>query len=528
MRALLCLLGITLLGACAHHPVGVKIDNGNLEGYLHEGVEHYLGIPYAQPPVGDLRWRAPRPIEDWAGTLQVQDNPVRCSQSVAFMDSLSGSEDCLYLNIWSPEDKPPQPMPVMVWIHGGGFIVGQGSYSDHDGMQLAKQNKVVVVSLNYRLGVFGFMAHSALLEEDPDNPTSGNYGLQDQTAALRWVRDNIEAFAGDPGNVTIFGQSAGGVSVCAQLISPQAAGLFHRAVLQSAPCATPMSSLAAVSRLGDSVSEELGCNASDDELACMREKAPEDVAAVHPPDPNFGFGEDYTLWWPVQDGHVLPMQFLDAFESGRFNRVPVVSGSNRDEASLLIWLSHNLRFEPLTAEDYPDRLEYLVGSPELTEQVLEAYPLENYDTPFEAFTASYSDGFFSCLTRWQSQAISAHTPTWSYQFDYDNAPFVFPWTVDLGAYHSAEIQYIFGQRMSLLGSDFDEKESGLVKSMMGYWVQFARTGDPNGSGLAAWPVYDASDQTLLFNLNNRVASGVHEEDCRFWEALPYLRPFYAD
>jgi para-nitrobenzyl esterase len=526
MTRALALLVALLLGACSHPPVQVEVANGTLEGYLEDSVEHYLGIPYARPPVGELRWRAPQPPLAWEGVLTVRENPGPCSQSVPFIEALSGSEDCLYLNVWTPADRPAEPMPVMVWLHGGGFIVGRGSYGDHDGMVLARQGKVVVVAVNYRLGVFGFMANDRLLREDPDHPTTGNYGLQDQTAALRWVRDNIAAFGGDPGNVTLFGQSAGGVSVCAQLTSPQAAGLFHRAVIQSAPCATPPSPLAAVSRLGEEVSKGLGCRDSADELACMRGQPPEAVAAIHPPDPLFGFGEGYTLWWPALDGFVLPMPFLDAFEAGRFNRVPVISGSTRDEASLLIWLSHNLRLEPLQPEDYPDRLAYLMGSPELARQVLERYPLDHYATPFEAFTASYSDGFFSCPTRWQTRALSRYTPTWSYQFDYPDAPFILPWTEDLGAYHAAEIQYVFGRRMSLFDRDFDEREGPLVASMMGYWVQFARDGDPNTAGLGPWPAYDESDQTLIFDLENRVATGVHREACRFWEELPYLRAPY--
>jgi para-nitrobenzyl esterase len=281
-----------------------------------------------------------------------------------------------------------------------------------------------------------------------------------------------------------------------------------------------------VSKLGDKVSAELGCRESADELACLRARNADEVAAVHPPDPLFGFGEGYTLWWPTLDGFVLPHQMLDAFESGQFNRVPVISGYTQDEASLLIWLSHNLRFQPLRAEDYPDRLAYLVGSPALARRVVERYPLDRYATPFDAFTDAYSDGFFSCPTRWQTRALSRYTPTWSYRFDYADAPFVIPSTVDLGAYHSAEIQYIFGRRTSLFGSDFDPRETDLVDSMMGHWVQFARTGDPNGAGLEAWPAYDESDHTLVFDLQNRIATGAHREACQFWAELPYLRPAY--
>jgi para-nitrobenzyl esterase len=191
----------------------------------------------------------------------------------------------------------------------------------------------------------------------------------------------------------------------------------------------------------------------------------------------------------------------------------------------LIWLSHNLRFKPLQAEQYPDRLEYLTGSPELARRVAEQYPLESYASPYEALTESFSDGFFNCMTRWQSQALMRHVPVWSYQFDYVEAPFFIPWA-DLKAYHSAELQYVLGRPMSFTRSDFKAKESQLADSIMGYWGQFARSGDPNGTGPVTWPAYDSGDKTLLFNLQNRVATGVHKKECRFWKELPYLRAPY--
>ncbi len=525
IKTLAALVLALLASACSKQPAPLEIGNGKLQGFVEDGVEHYLGIPYAQPPVGALRWRPPQAVADWKGVLTVQENPQRCSQFAPVVNAMIGSEDCLYLNVWTPAEKPAAPMPVMVWIHGGGFTAGQGSYGDHDGLKLAADNGVVVVAMNYRLGMFGFLAHQALTAEDPAQPSSGNYGIMDQTAALRWVRDNIRAFGGDPDNVTIFGQSAGGVSVCAQLASAQAAGLFHRAVIQSGPCETPMSTLAAVSQLGEQVAEGVGCSDAEDVLACLRAKPAAEVAAVLPPDPSFAFGEGYTVWWPNLDGQVLPRQFVDAFSSGHFNQVPVINGATRDEATLLIWLSHNLLFKPLKNEQYLARLQYLVGSAQLAEKVAAQYPLERYDSAFDALTASFSDGFFNCFARHQSQALARHVPTWSYQFDYDGAPFFVP-GAELRAYHSAEIQYIFGTPMSLTARRFEPHEQGLADSMMAYWVQFARSGNPNGAGLLPWPAYDGGDQTLLFNVENSVAQGVHAADCAFWEGLPYLRPAY--
>ncbi|NCF18306.1 MAG: carboxylesterase family protein [Haliea sp.] len=524
-RTLPLLLWALLLAACSNTPVYTDIDQGRLEGYIDEEVEYYLGVPYAQPPLGKLRWRPPVPAKPWNGTLRARKNPTPCTQFSPLGGGLTGSEDCLYLNIWTPTEKPDKPMPVMVWIHGGGFIVGQGSYFEAEGARLAEREKVVVVAPNYRLGIFGFLAHEGLTAENPEHPSSGNYGIMDQTAALRWVRANIGAFGGDPDRVTIFGQSAGGVSICAQLASPPAQGLFHRAAIQSGPCVSPISTLAAVNKLGMEVEAELGCSEAADTLACMRGKDAKTVANTSPPDPTMGFSEGYTFWWPVQDDIVLPRQFMDAFETGNFNQVPIINGATRDEATLLIWLSHNFRFKPLKADQYMDRLTFLTGSEDLAEKVAQKYPLDDYDSPYDAMVEAFSDGFFNCFSRRQSAALSSHVSLWNYQFDYDEAPFYFFWA-DLRAYHAAEIQYIMGRPWSFFRSDFKAKERPMANSMMRYWAEFARTGNPNGDGGTTWPVYDESDQTLLFNLENTVATGVHREDCEFWNDLPYLRAPY--
>jgi para-nitrobenzyl esterase len=224
---------------------------------------------------------------------------------------------------------------------------------------------------------------------------------------------------------------------------------------------------------------------------------------------------------------VLPRQFLDAFDSGHFNQVPVINGATLDEATLLIWLSHNFRLKPLREEQYLPRLEYLTGSPELAQQVARQYPLEAYPSAYDALTEAFSDGFFNCIARRQGLALSRHVPTWSYQFDSRGAPFFIPWA-DLRAFHSAEIQYVMGRPMSLFRRDFPDSESGLADSMMSYWVRFAQTGNPNGAGYKDWPVYDAEgDLTMLFDLENSVAEEVHKQDCTFWQDLPYLRPAYT-
>lgn len=516
----------SLLCACSVSPVELQTPSGQLQGYLDGEVEHFLGVPYAAPPTGERRWRAPGKLEPWVGRHSAQRLPEVCVQTSLFTGNMIGSEDCLYLNIWSPAEKPVEPMPVMVWIHGGGFILGQGSYTKRDGRLLALRENVVVVSMNYRLGIFGFLAHEALDAEDNSHPSSGNYGIEDQTEALRWIQENISAFGGDPNRVTIFGQSAGGVSVCAQLASPGAAGLFHRAIIQSGPCAVPLSTHSAATELGLEAQALLGCDdPGQDVPQCLRAKSTKQVAATLPPDPTLGFGEGYTMWWPTVDPVVLPLPFSEAFASGSFNQVPVIDGTTLNEASLLIWLSHNMRFKPLQADQYLDRLEHLTGSPESAEKVAQQYPLYNYDSPFDAFTAAFSHGYFNCISRRQALAMARHIPVWSYRFDYEDAPFFIPWA-DLKAYHAAEMQYVFGNPMSLTRRKFKEKEQTLTNSMMGYWAQFSRTGNPNNPGGQDWPEFNGTGSSILFNLENSVAQDIHQQACAFWDDLHYLRPAY--
>lgn len=498
-----------------------QLVDGAVLGYLENGVEYYLGIPYARPPTGELRWRPPQPLASGAGTIDATRRSAACPQFIPLVNRLVGDEDCLYLNVWAPATAASSPRPVVVWIHGGGFTAGQGAYTDHEGAVLARRQDVVVVSMNYRLGVFGFLAHPALSVEDAAHPGSGNYGLQDQVAALRWVRDHIERFGGDPHNVTLVGQSAGAVSVCAQLVSPQAAGLFHRAVIMSGPCETPLSPLSGASQLGVTLSRELGCE--PDDLACLRQRDTAGVAGVLPPDPSFAFGEGYTVWWPVLDGVMLPRQIIDAFRSGEFNRVPVINGATRDEGSMLLWISHDMLFKPLQESDYLARLEYLLGDPGLAEQVARQYPLTAYPDTFAALTAAFSDGFFNCFARHQSQLLARHVPTWSYQFNYQDMPFFVP-GVQLGAYHGGDLQYLFGRPASLWRSEFEGEQAALSQQVMEYWGAFARQGDPNQSGLTPWPNYDQRDLTLLIDRDMQVSHGVHEQACGFWQQLDYLRP----
>src|SRR5215813_3122463 len=324
----------------------VTTSDGRVRGISSEGVDRFLGIPYAAPPVGDLRWRPPQPHAPWRGVRDATAFANHCPQVPSPYGQGSITEDCLYLNVFRPghdegEDEGDEGdneghdrrLPVMVWIHGGALLVGESD--DYDPVRLVRHG-VVLVSMNYRLGVLGFLAHPALTAESPDH-ASGDYGIMDQQAALRWVRRNIRSFGGDPSRVTIFGESAGGLSVHTHLASPLSAGLFHRAIVESGAYALSQPPLATAEAQGTAVAAAAGC--SDQTASCLR-SAPVDrlLAALR-----------VSTVIPDVDGKVLPQTIQAAFTSGNFNRVPVIEGSNHDEWRLFVALNIDLVSGPLTA-----------------------------------------------------------------------------------------------------------------------------------------------------------------------------------
>jgi para-nitrobenzyl esterase len=500
----------------------VTTDLGTVRGKLVGGVRSFLGIPYAAPPVGELRWHAPAPHPGWTGVRNATSAGTVCTQTIPVVNIPTGGENCLFINVHTPDPPPQAPAPVMVWIHGGGFTTGDGLQygGGTDGSVIVRKSGVVVVSLNYRLGQFGFLAHAALSTEDPEHPGSGNYGLEDQIAALQWVQRNIAAFGGDPNNVTIFGESAGGWSVCAHLASPRSAGLFHRAIVQSGICIMPQSSLAGAEAQGAAFASRLGCDGAEDVLACMRAKSANDVRAVLPPDPSFAFSEgEFGSWFPVVDGNIFTEQMADSFAAGNFNQVPVMVGSNRDEGTLFVMMSHDSSSGPLTAEDYLDRLRYLLyNNDELVSTVEAHYPLDSYPSPFEALSAAFGDGFLACPTIDTGHLLAAHAPTYLYQFEFPDAAFALSTTEELGAFHSAEVQYVFGIPTK---PPFTSDEVALSEQLMGYWTRFARTGDPNGGDAVVWPPLDQADQHVVLDRTIAVGSHAKSEACAFWHGLDY-------
>ncbi|CAM5659465.1 carboxylic ester hydrolase [Streptomyces avidinii] len=484
-------------GGEAGRPV-VETDRGAVRGRETSGVRTFEGVPYAAPPTGPLRWRLPETAARWDGVRDAGAPGARCVQLPAVgPGGPSGSEDCLFLNVTAPGGAPGDGAdgdgdgveeglpgrPVMVWFHGGGFMNGAGDLY-HPG-RLASRGGAVVVTVNYRLGVFGLFGHPAL-GGAPD------FALADQQAALRWVRANAARFGGDPGNVTVFGESAGGLSVCAHLASPASAGLFHRAVLQSGSCSvavparsllpefdayTPFVARARTVSDGAAAAVRLGCDrpAAADAAACLRGL---DAGKLATPELMWRFSQ-VSYGTPL-----LPAEPRRALEQGEFNRVPVVQGSNRDE--MRIFLGQTLSAYPVPdAEAYRARLREAFGA--RAPRVGAAYPVTAYPSPALAFAAALSDGSFLCPQLRDSRALARHVATYDYRFDDRGAPNFtglpdvagFPY----GASHGFELPYLFDTPLPL-----SAPQQALSERMTGYWTRFARTGNPNSPGSEPrWP-----------------------------------------
>lgn len=457
--------------------VTVRTDAGWVRGV--EAGEHRLfqGIPYAAPPVGELRWRSPRAVAPWQGVRDAVAPGSRCAQT-ADIWGLPGSEaeDCLYLNVTAPaRGGGDRPRPVMVWLHGGGLTKGAGS--DYDARRLAARGDVVVVTVNYRLGIFGFFGYPGL-------ENSGAFGIEDQQAALRWVRRNAAAFGGDPRNVTLFGESAGSHSVCAQLASPSAAGLFHRAITQSTPCGagsfegTPLRPVmdvplwvprASHEGYGQILAAGLGCTDPESTLACLRDRPVADLLAQQPlPLPGYG-------------NAVLPEDPAKVFQEGRFHRVPVLTGVTRDEGTLFT----SLMFPPMTATEYETAVNDKFGA--LGPEVLARYPLSAHDgSPLQAVAAVMSDLDWAWPARDTDRLLARHVPTFSYEFTDRTAPELFPLPNGIRplASHGSELSFLFG--VGWESAPLTPGQRRLGDTMIDYWSRFAAVGDPNRPGLPSW------------------------------------------
>ena len=497
-RLALAILALAALAATGEEqergPV-VMTSDGRVRGISSGGVDQFLGIPYAAPPVGDRRWRPPQPHGRWTGVRDATAFANHCPQVATPFGLPSVTEDCLYLNVFRPargedgehdeggDEGRERRLPVMVWIHGGALLVGE---SDDYGPLRLVQHRVVVVTINYRLGVFGFLAHPALTAESPAH-ASGNYGLMDQQAALQWVRRNIASFGGDPRRVTIFGESAGGLSVHSNLASPLSSGLFHGAIVESGAYSLAQPSLSQAETQGEAVAERAGC--SDQTAACLRSRPVETLLGALLS----------TSVVPDVDGLVLTQTIGESFASGQLNRVPVIEGSNHDEWRLFVALNIDLVSGPLRPEQYIGAIAATLGvSLETAAFLATFYPLENYPSPDLALSALGTDAIFACNSRKAIRLLSQQVTTYAYEFGDEDAPQLFlpPVSFPYGSAHASELQYLFHIRANVPAPDLTEDQLQLSEAMTKYWTSFARTGSPNGSDEPFWAAYDSASDAM--------------------------------
>lgn len=491
-------------------PSVVKTTAGLVQGVATLDKRHFAGIPYAAPPVGPLRWRPPQPVAPWAGVRDATKVGPRCLQDEG-SDLEMGrqtDEDCLTLNVWTP---PPSddPRPVMVWIHGGAFINGNGGM--YDSRWLVDRGDIVVVTLNYRLGALGFLAHPAL---GPKGAV-GNYGLQDQQAALRWVHDNISAFGGDPDKVTIAGESAGGMSVCDHMVAPESKGLFRAAIIQSGPCQAQLA-LPAAARISEDYARDAGCGDPATVAACLR-ALPE--SALRKPVWFARIGED-TLSGPVHGTTVLPEDPMVAFRDGRATDVPVLIGSNRDEFTLFVALQYLRGSRQYAAGEYPGLLDNTFGSQAAA--VGARYPLDRYGgSAARAYSAAVTDGVFACVAERMADELSGDGEVFAYEFNDPNPPTPEPMRTlpfPVGASHSLELRYLFDVGGA---PPLNPAQQELSNQMIDYWAEFIRTGVPAADAAPDWPAVAGDGPWMSLQPDGpRVVTDFDDiHQCDFWAGL---------
>lgn len=482
------LVPVMLLATTAAAANRITTDSGVVEGTTsaQSHINSYKGIPYAAPPIGALRWKTPQPVASWTDVRSATEFGPRCMQGRLFEDMIfrdkGPSEDCLYLNVWTPSDSADAHLPVMVWIYGGGFQAGASSEPRQDGENLAKKG-VVVVSMNYRLGVFGFFAHPELTKES-DHNASGNYGLEDQLAALQWVQRNIHAFGGDPKNVTIFGESAGSFSVSAQVASPLAKGLFARGIGESGSnFGTPdrrETTLTKAEDTGQKFAAAIGANS----LEALRAMPANQLLDAAIKDRN------QFRFWPDIDGYFLPETMEAIYDAGKESHVPLMAGWNANEGGI------GGGKPPATVQSWTAQAHEMFG--DKAAEFLKVYPAAN-DGEARASADAFAAAKFIALATWEwLQAHQATSDSAVYRYLFAQAP---PMKngPSRGAYHSAEIEYVFGNLVykDLPWRPEDHKISELMSS---YWTNFAKSGDPNGPGLPKWPEYSKSDADMVMHI----------------------------
>lgn len=521
----------------------VETDKGPVQGYISEGVAKFLGIPYAAPPVGNLRWRPPVAHARWRKVYSATKFAPICAQATTlgvYAGPRNTNEDCLYLNIFTPDINPVASRPVLVYLHGGGNF--DGETVGYDGSKLASEGGIVVVTVEYRLNLMGFFAHPAL---DKEGHLFGNYGILDQQAALKWVQRNIAKFGGDKNNVTLGGQSAGAVDTMINMVSPLATGLFHRAICQSGCWAIyPAATRAAAEATGVAVAKAAGCGSgTDPEVAqCLRDLP---AAKIEELAGTASEWSKFVIVPGIVDGQIVPDQPLTLLKDGLFNHVPLMTGDTRDEWEFLLaiseyWSSTNSKLRtPPTAKQYIDYVKTTFGPPQYREgtasKVLSLYQLKEFRTPQLAWNRVGSDAAI-CNVRRLTRILAPQIPVYAYEFADRSAPSIFPHMpgLEMQAYHTGDIQYLFPLwHGSSLGVQhpLDGRQSALSNEMISAWANFARMGNPNGLGNSPWPRYTINGDTPdwlieeisgFSSLSDRQYSQRHH--CDLWDSVALSKP----
>lgn len=500
-----------------------QTEQGVLSGFQSAGVDEFLGVRYALPPTGALRWQPPVPVPAGAATIQATQFGSNCAQNSSPWGTPSTAEDCLFLNVYSPAGAhhargPSRPLPVMVWIHGGGFIAGQGSA--YDPAPLVNQG-VVVVTINHRLGALGLFAHPAL---DGEHHLIANYALMDQQLALKWVQRNIAAFGGDARNVTLFGESSGGIAIYAHLVSPLSSHLFQKAIIESG--APDYITLPVAEASGVTLAQQVGCASGTARqiAACLRQ-TPVSALLAHQATPTGG----------IVDGQLLPQPPAQAIASEQYNHVPLINGTNHYEGRLIAAFLFDLSGAPLQASGYAAALgtisNFLPGTGyplSAIPAIMQQYALSKYPSPDLAAAAVITDGTIACPAYEEDKVFARSVPIWSYEFRDDKAPEIVapPVSFPYEATHFSELQYLFDMSaLTLPGSAaLSPAQHRLSADMIGYWTAFATDSDPNGSaGAPYWRNFDRGAKGPIQALDTPRPHAETEfaaaHQCAFWKEL---------
>lgn len=497
----------------------IKVESGFVRGIIggeKNNIRIFKGIPFAMPPVGELRWKAPKPAAAWNGVRDCEEFGCSCPQpEIEFLGRVVNKtdENCLYLNIWTPISAGSGGhLPVMVWIHGGGYTTGSGAQASYNGEKFAEKG-VVLVTINYRLGPFGFFAHP-LLSKESENGVSGNYGLLDQIAALKWVKKNIASFGGNPECVTIFGESAGASSVTCLMVCPLAKGLFHRVIaesgfaggltgLKSAPGAR-----ASMEQIGENIVRKLKLENETDLLKKLRSLTPGEILETSDAVTGlFGKGNKFR---PCVDGYVLPDYPWILFEKGVQADIPFITGTNADEGSIFI-----KKFNIKKTAGY----KFLINAifRDNAGKIFSFYPVADRSDITPALSSLVSDMSFIMPARFAARSMGK-LKSKSFLYNFTRLPEGAK-KLGMGAFHSIELRYVFGN-MSGSKLSFNDTDAKLSEIISAYWINFAATGDPNGKGLPEWPAYNREkDEHIEFGDVIKTGSGLHKDACDFFEKL---------